>query len=939
MQARTLTLTTVLVFFGIFSQFAESADNTFRLPVLTVKTRISGKTTGSCSYLPLSVSVTDTKSPLRISFSDDTPNGSGETIRNSLWTAALIAGLQKESPLQGVRISLDFKGGIDGPSAGAVMCLGIMTALDGRDFPEDFAMTGTILPDGTVGLVGGVAEKLKAAAKNPKIKRVAIPAFLRFEKDAEGNWTDLHELGRSLGLDLRPVESIGDAYCFLHREARQVDTTLSALSICHESSEFEAKAAEIFKKRDAALWTRIGGFSSNEVERIANSWEWRDYINPEIAEQRFAEGAIFDALNLIARADASLSAYKESWKFLEDYYTQFVATDDKTRGFFSISLSEKEISAWPIEKQLAFVDGFRDRIEEVCERVLGWRSDQNDAEEEESAEKEDSWRGFIPETGSSDLSAQLLTMVENARAEGQYRYMLLQTSDRSQLQAALQSGEQSISDEVDYDRKKLFFLLREQFRQGSFQDVPLPILNCGPEVDSALELFRKAWTITDAIIESDVLKPWAARASAHEGAVREHLMGTDHGFAVYDAARNWGTIMFMLNDEAQGDGVEFSYPSWTSASLMFYCAELFAEASAQLLKLDNDTDNASFMAFVMDRARMNALQSMEACRKAGIPRFRAVMSFQKAERDRASGSGSAADVLSEYWKATMFAKALVMAFRDGVGPEKGFTGYPAPPEEMAAIKANEALFSTLFNADFKPLLESLPTSWVKAISDVATVIAQKTDDETWNAFREVVGRAGVLLIKRADILAELIMENGDVEEAFLHRKEDYAAMCANWGGRLLGFYSAATRESIAQGGLTDALLLQKRGLKDGNDKWRTLPLPEIKARMKSDGTVVVTTPELDGNATIPDLFDVSIDVFAKVDGKMVLSDLISVFENCAAWRNELAQAMDELGTEEIRTFIPVLQSISAMLKKAGECSDKASFAATFENFELPDLFQ
>lgn len=143
------------------------------LPVLTVQNRLSGKTVSKCSFLPMAVSVSEDRSPLRISFSDDTPNGSGTTIRNSLWTAALVAALQNESPLQGVRISLDFKGDVDGPSAGAVMCLGILSALAGREFPEDFAMTGTILPDGTVGLVDDVPEKLKAAARNTRIKRVA----------------------------------------------------------------------------------------------------------------------------------------------------------------------------------------------------------------------------------------------------------------------------------------------------------------------------------------------------------------------------------------------------------------------------------------------------------------------------------------------------------------------------------------------------------------------------------------------------------------------------------------------------------------------------------------------------------------------------------------------------------------------------------------------
>ncbi len=60
-----------------------------------------------------------------------------------------------------------------------------------------------------------------------------------------------------------------------------------------------------------------------------------------------------------------------------------------------------------------------------------------------------------------------------------------------------------------------------------------------------------------------------------------------------------------------------------------------------------------------------ALLGMEACRKAGIPCFGPVLAFQRAERGRAERSETATQVLADYWKATMSAKALLMAFRSG----------------------------------------------------------------------------------------------------------------------------------------------------------------------------------------------------------------------------------------------------------------------------------
>ena len=908
-----------------------SSYHSFNLPVLTVRQRLSGKLQGHCSFLPLSVSVTSEHSPLRISFSDDTPNGSGATIRNSLWTAALIAALQKESALQGVRISLDFKGGMDGPSAGAMMCLGIMTALDGREFPEDFAMTGAILPDGTVGLVGGVSEKLKAAAASKKVKRVVIPAFQRFERDSEGTWIDLHELARGLGLELHPAESIGDAYRYLHGESARTEPIVSALSVCHESPEFENKAAEEFQKRDSEFRTRLLGLSSNDLKKVTGSWAWKGYIDPVNAERRFEEGAIFDALDLIAQADAYVSAELESWKFYINYYDAFIAD----AGAAGASLEEKDMHEWPNASQLAFIDGFREAIQELCERVLGWRENEEDSDKDD--ESDEPWRGFVPETGSSDLAAQLLSVVGLARAEGRYRYMDKQTFDRERLGEALVNGDRTIYDEISDDRQKLFFLMSERFKKPGFQNVPLPILNCGREVDSALELFRNAWLITDRMIETDVVDSLASTASAHRDTVRELLIGGNSKYAVYDAAKRWGGLFLRLFDEAKGDGAEFAYPGWTSSTFLFFSAELFAEASAQLLQLDGDTENASFMAFVMDRARNNALRSMEACRKAGIPCFAAVRSFQEAERNRANGTISASLVI-DYWKATMSAKALVMAFKDGKGPKEGFSGYPAREEEESAKEATKATLDFLMNAECGALLDSLPTSWVKALSEAAALVAEKSDDATWNALRDLIKQMGILLVKRGGGLADLVFEDGEDAADGPYSKEDCQAVFENWGGRLLGVYSAATRETIAAGRLADVLRAPKRRLKNYDGAGRTIPLPDVEARMKADGSVSVSIPAFDEGATVAGLFDATTSTFRKIDGKMVDVDLIAGFGDCATWREKVASAIAEMGEEGTASLTPVLQALTGMLKKASDSGNADDLKAVFENFDWGTFF-
>ena len=53
--------------------------------------------------------------------------------------------------------------GVDGPSAGAAMCLLVLSIIDDHILRSNIALTGTIQPDGTIGAIGGIAEKAQAA--------------------------------------------------------------------------------------------------------------------------------------------------------------------------------------------------------------------------------------------------------------------------------------------------------------------------------------------------------------------------------------------------------------------------------------------------------------------------------------------------------------------------------------------------------------------------------------------------------------------------------------------------------------------------------------------------------------------------------------------------------------------------------------------------------
>lgn len=55
---------------------------------------------------------------------------------------------------------------VGGSSAGAAMTLATIAAIENRTVPNNIAVTGTIMRDGTIGRVGGILEKAQAAGRN-----------------------------------------------------------------------------------------------------------------------------------------------------------------------------------------------------------------------------------------------------------------------------------------------------------------------------------------------------------------------------------------------------------------------------------------------------------------------------------------------------------------------------------------------------------------------------------------------------------------------------------------------------------------------------------------------------------------------------------------------------------------------------------------------------
>ena len=133
-------------------------------------------------------------------------------MRASIWMAVTTVAIDRGMDFAGHKIEVKTRGRVDGPSAGGMMTIALMAALDGKTIPVDVAFTGTILPDGSIGLVGGVPHKIVGAAKAGK-KRIISSKFQRVVQDpATETDVDLKNLCDGLKLEYIAVANVHEAY-------------------------------------------------------------------------------------------------------------------------------------------------------------------------------------------------------------------------------------------------------------------------------------------------------------------------------------------------------------------------------------------------------------------------------------------------------------------------------------------------------------------------------------------------------------------------------------------------------------------------------------------------------------------------------------------------------------------------------------------------------
>lgn len=207
-----------------------------QVPVLWVA-QAAGDVTGGVSQVKVSVRRTVEGGSVSTITPEDADTGDSWDAAAAMANAVGV--LYSATDPRGIQTTVEVPTAIDGASAGGVLTVAVIAALRGWAINSRVAMTGSVSPDGSIGVVDGVAAKVAAAAA-ADYTQILVP----IGATTQGNGSiDVAALSTELGIQVIAIATVANAlFSFTGRSIAATAPRMSALSI-------DAKALSLSQTR------------------------------------------------------------------------------------------------------------------------------------------------------------------------------------------------------------------------------------------------------------------------------------------------------------------------------------------------------------------------------------------------------------------------------------------------------------------------------------------------------------------------------------------------------------------------------------------------------------------------------------------------------------------------------------------------------------------
>ena len=222
----------------------------------------------------LALGIDDRGDAFDLDLDTERAQGAGPAWTAATWSAASVATLFSFHDPRTVELSVAIGGAIDGPSAGGLMAAAMLAMSADMELRSDTTMTGTINPDGSIGMVGGVPAKLRAASE-AGIQKLLVPAGSTMSIDpSTGDEVNVVEQGQQLGVEVVEVASLLEALAHMTGREAEFDAgfkespPISKQVLAAVSGGAKQLAVMSAAQRDAA---RKAGLASRQIRQAERS--------------------------------------------------------------------------------------------------------------------------------------------------------------------------------------------------------------------------------------------------------------------------------------------------------------------------------------------------------------------------------------------------------------------------------------------------------------------------------------------------------------------------------------------------------------------------------------------------------------------------------------------------------------------------------------------
>ncbi|KAA0008420.1 MAG: hypothetical protein FE034_00910, partial [Thermoplasmata archaeon] len=219
---------------------------------------------------------------------------------------------------------------IGGPSAGGVMTVATIAALEGWKLDNATMMTGMIDPDGSIGPVGRIPEKIDAA-HSVGARRFLIPKGQMNVYNPDKIPVNLSQYASKYGIEVVEVEDISDAVFYFTGHSFESPSTNETITTENYTSSMKPLAESLLKEANQSFNDARELFNSSK-NSIPNSFfsPYRSQVEEILskAEKRLnnSKDAYEENLYYSSTSKAFQSLiYSRFVKYASEYYT----SDDK----------------------------------------------------------------------------------------------------------------------------------------------------------------------------------------------------------------------------------------------------------------------------------------------------------------------------------------------------------------------------------------------------------------------------------------------------------------------------------------------------------------------------------------------------------------------------------------------------------------------------------